>query len=59
MKIILEGHEGEMKAASEMLSEVFAIASVSKFYPNRDDTTKGRVYINLLEPKGGHANDIS
>lgn len=59
MKIILEGAEGETTTAAEMLRDVFAVASVSKFYPSRDDETKGRVYVNLLEPKGGHVNDFS
>ena len=56
MKIRLEGSEKEINTVVEILRDVLAIASVSKFYGN-DGGGEGRVYVNLLEPKGGHVND--
>ncbi len=44
MKIILEGAEGETMTAAEMLRDVFAVASVSKFYPSRDEAASMSIF---------------
>ena len=54
MKLRIEGTEAEIRTFISSLRDIVAVASVSRFYENRESGGKiGRVYINLVEPERG------
>ncbi len=50
MKIRITGTADETAAAAELLKDTFDVQEISAFYPNRGDSTLGRVYVEA-QPK--------